>query len=388
VLYAALFAGVAGSFFLAWLAPGQRAPPLLPVVLVAGLCAAPFAVALQGADALGAPLSGLTNKAVWRAGLETSFGLTAIATAFALFAALFALQATTRAVARGFSLLGLLTVGLALALSGHASAAAPQWLTRPAVFIHGAAVAFWLGSLIPLTAALRDRITGAAVLARFSRAIPWAIVALVVSGAILAVVQVAQPGLLFSTAYGRLLCAKLLMVALALALAAWNRVRLTPAVAADLDQSRPQLRRSIFAELAIMAIVLALVASWRFTPPPRALALADAKPAHTHIHTAKAMADVTLTPGHSGQVRVEIIIMNGDFGGLDAKEVQLILENREAGIEAIARPATKGTDAVWRIDQFPIPRDGPWDVRIDILVNDFEKIQLDGRIGIGRGFKD
>ena len=157
-----------------------------------GLVAAPVAVGLQGADALGVPLEGLAQKSVWQAGLETSFGPTAIAAAFALFAGLFALQAPAPAAARGLSLFGLLAIGFALALSGHASAASPQWLTRPAVFVHAVAVAFWVGSLFPLAAALRAD-AGTVVLAAFSRAIPWAVAALIVSGTALAVVQVEQP---------------------------------------------------------------------------------------------------------------------------------------------------------------------------------------------------
>jgi copper transport protein len=371
-LYLGLFVGVGGSFFHAWLAPGHDdAGPIL-VTLVLGLLAAPIAVALQGADALGVPLEGLTRATVWRAGLETSFGPTAIAAAFAL-------QAPAR-LARGLSLLGLLAVGFALALSGHASAASPQWLTRPAVFVHAVTVAFWVGSLVPLAAALRN--AGTAALAAFSRAIPGVLAALVVSGAVLAIIQVEAPDLLLSTAYGRLLCAKLLLVALLLMLAAWNRFRLTPAIATSGDAARRRLRRTIAIELAIMAVILGLVAAWRFTPPPRALAIAAAQPAFVHIHTAEAMAEVTLQPGHAGLVRADIIIMNGDFDGLDAKEVQLTIENATAGIEAISRPATKGADAIWRVEQFPIPRGGRWDVRIDILVNDFEKVRLDGQIDI------
>ena len=380
VLYVGLFAGVGASFFRTWLSPGHDSTRSTILATVMALVSAPLAVALQGADALGVPLEGILRKTVWQAGLETSFGPTAIAAAFALLAGLFALQAHAR-LARGLSLFGLLAVGFALALSGHAGAASPQWLTRPAVLVHAVAVAFWVGSLVSLSAALRADAGGAA-LAAFSRAIPGVLAALVVSGTALAVVQVEQPSLLLSTAYGRLLCAKLLLVALLLMLAAWNRFRLTPAVAAGSDAARGRLRRTIAIELAVMAVVLALVAAWRFTPPPRALAIAAAQPAFVHIHTAEAMAEVTLQPGHAGPVRADIIIMNGDFEGLDAKEVQLTIENAAAGIEAISRPATKGADAIWRVEQFPIPRGGRWDVRVDILVNDFEKVRLDGQIDI------
>jgi copper transport protein len=62
-------------------------------------------------------------------------------------------------------------VGLSLATSSHAATAPPEWVTGPAVFIHGVAVAFWVGALAPLLALARKR-TGAVlpVLLRFSSA--------------------------------------------------------------------------------------------------------------------------------------------------------------------------------------------------------------------------
>jgi copper transport protein len=57
---------------------------------------------------------------------------------------------------RGLSLAALLGVGLALAMSGHASSASSQWLTRPAVLAHGIAVACWIGALAPLAILLRQ----------------------------------------------------------------------------------------------------------------------------------------------------------------------------------------------------------------------------------------
>jgi copper transport protein len=378
VLYLGVFVGVGGSFFRAWLAPRHRIGSTILATL-AGLVAALLAVGLQGADALGVPPEGLARATVWRTGFETSFGPTVIAAACALLAGLLSLQAPLRR-ARGLALFGLLAAGLALALSGHAGAAAPQWLTRPAVFVHAVTVAFWVGSLVPLAAALRTD-AGSAVLAAFSRAIPWALAPLVVTGTVLAVIQVEQPELLLTTAYGRLLCVKLLLVALLLLLAAWNRYRLTPAISAGHDEAH-RLRRIILFELAIVAAILGVVAAWRFTPPPRALAIAAAQPAFVHVHTADAMAEVTLQPGRAGLVRADIIIMNGEFGGLDAREVTLTFANAAAGIEPISRPARKGADAIWRVEEFPVPRGGRWDVRVDILVNDFEKLRLDGQIDV------
>ena len=74
------------------------------MLLTAGLIAAPASVALQGVDALDLPLAALTRKLSWETGLETSYGLTAIAAAFALFAGLFACLAESSRLARGLAL--------------------------------------------------------------------------------------------------------------------------------------------------------------------------------------------------------------------------------------------------------------------------------------------
>jgi copper transport protein len=155
-------------------------------------------------------------------------------------------------------------------------------------------------------------------LRRFSAAVPYAIAVLFAAGVVLAVVQVEQPSALLDTAYGRVLLIKLALLAVLFVLAAFNRWRLTrPAASGDARGAR-RLARTIAAEVAMVLLILAVVACWRFTPPPRALAIAAAQPATTHIHAAKAMADVTVTPGRAGPVAVSIFVMTGDFDPLPA----------------------------------------------------------------------
>ena len=129
-------------------------------------------------------------------------------------------------MARVLSLGALITAGLALALSGHASNAAPQLLTRPSVFVHVVCVAFWVGALLPLIAAVRAG--EGAPLARFSRVIPYPLAALVLSGVILAVVQLDRVDALWTTSYGIVLSCKLAAVAALLALGLANRYVFVP----------------------------------------------------------------------------------------------------------------------------------------------------------------
>src|SRR4029450_713162 len=43
------------------------------------------------------------------------------------------------------------------AARGHAPTASPQWLTRPSLFLHGVAAAYWIGALAPLAAMAHRR---------------------------------------------------------------------------------------------------------------------------------------------------------------------------------------------------------------------------------------
>ncbi len=382
-LYVGLFIGVGGAAAIAMLFPVSRpARGAIALALVVGMIGTVLSAGLQGLDALGAPLGLIIDPAIWSTGMATSYGWTVICASAAMLAAGLSLVINARITAVTLAVLGLSAAGAALAASGHASGAEPQWLTRPAVFLHAVTIAIWTGALILLAAAFRSGGPDAPLaLRQFSRFIPFALIILIAAGIALTIVQVETPSALLSTSYGRILSAKLGLVAMLLALAAWNRWRLTARSASDVATAR-SLVRSIAAETVIVLLILALAAGWRFTPPPRALAEAAAQPASIHIQTADAMADLVVTPGRVGAVDVSAIIMTGDFGPLEAKEVTFVFANPAAGIEPFRRAATRPGDGSWRADGVTLPLPGTWSVRIDILVSDFELIRLNGEIAI------
>lgn len=381
LLYLGLFVGIGGVFFGTFIArdarPGRRTEQVL--MALAGL-SLPVALGLQGLDAMDLPLSDFAKGIAWHAAIGTSYALTLAIAFVALLDALVASvsRGAARAVLAAMAFIG---VGLALAASGHASAAQPQVLTRPAVFVHAVAVTFWIGALLPLAMLLRGD-EGAQALTRFSRTIPFAIIPLLAAGIALAVVQVETPSLLLTTAYGRVLLVKLALVATLFLVAAVNRWRLTAPVEAGAPSATRRLVGAIAIEGLLAFAVLAAVTTWRFTPPPRAIEAAAPRPASVHIHTAKAMADVTVTPGHAGPVSVSIALLTGDFGPLAAKEVTLTIANPAAGIEPIKRPATKPGDGTWRVDNLVIPVPGRWDVEVAILISDFDLVRIRETIDI------
>jgi copper transport protein len=385
VIYLVLLVGIGGIFARMWLL--DRAPAWLDrtlmALIAAGLAVTPLSAGLQGLDALDLKLPALAQKPTWETGLGTSYGLTAIALMGALLAALFAFEASRRkahGVARALSLMALLGAGFALALSGHASNAPPQGLTRPSVFVHVVCVVFWIGALLPLIAAARAGERGA--LARFSRLIPYPLVALVVSGAILAVVQLDRIDALWTTNYGIALSAKLAGVALLLALGAYNRYALVPRFMRGDASTTGPLTRTMTLELVVVAVILALVATWRFTPPPRALAASE--PVEVHLHGERAMAQVSIMPVRARDTRVDIEFLDGDLNVLKVQEVTLTLANPGAGIEPVRRAAIRLRDGHWSLDGLRIAVAGQWIVRVDLLIDDFDKIVLEDQVDLPR----
>jgi copper transport protein len=385
-LYSGLFVGIGGAFFTAWLATGPRDPAtdrLLAAILVAGALAAMLALGLQGLDALGRPLADLASGAAWQAGLDTSYGTTVVVAVLALALAGASLAPADRRLRRGLAAVALGGVGLALAASGHAGTASPQWLTRPAVLIHGVAIAYWIGALAPLAFVLRHGKAGIPDLVRrFSNGAVVSVIALVVTGTALALIQVPDPTSVLATAYARILAIKLVLVGALLSIAAANRFLLTPALDRDGAAER-KLARSAVAELALAAVIFGLVGLWRFTPPPRAIAAAHRteQASVAHLHAAQGMAELRLTPGRTGMNRATIVL-SGAGGPLRAREVTLRLANRAAGVEAIERRASREPDGAWRVDAIALPVAGRWSVEVEALVSDFEAATLDGDIDV------
>jgi copper transport protein len=377
VLYVGLFVGVGGAFYICWIAvspPSAWTRNAIMIAMVCGIAAALISVALQGVDVLGVPFADIRDPHVWGIGLANFYGLTLAIAIVTLLLGL-ASNRAKRQLDRWCAAAALAGVGLALAASGHAATAGPAWVMRPAVFLHGLTAAFWIGVLLPLATALRDG-QGRSELLRFSRVIPLPLAVLGATGAVLAVIQVRQVAALWTTNYGLILSGKLAMVCALLAFAAINRW-LTPRAASGESSSARLLVRSITIELALVALVLALVASWRFTPPPRSLLAPQAQPIHVHIHTAKAMADLQIQPPNAMGQRITITLLDGEFRPLSAKEVVLTLSKPDAGIEPLRLPATRQGDATWHIEGLRLPMPGRWHGRVEILVNDFEKTTIE-----------
>jgi putative copper resistance protein D len=232
----------------------------------------------------------LEPRAVWHAVVDTRpgliwlarHGLLLVLAAFLTLRASFADRGSWIAARGEVLFLGMLALGL-VSGSSHAAAVTPDTVRALACdVVHLLGTGVWVGGLIPLALLLRlaSRDDGAdarpyAVLTarRFSHLALATMILLMATGVVNALVQVESMAALAGTTHGRLLLAKLAVLAPILALAAVNRRRLLPALSgSDVTVGRPAMRRlAAFVQLEVILalLLLALVAAMTLVVPAR-----------------------------------------------------------------------------------------------------------------------
>jgi putative copper resistance protein D len=342
---------------------------------------------LLAADILGGSMVDVClHGGAWQVAIGTRFGMVWGARfALALLLGLLMLWPKAR-VSR--LIMATLLVAL-LAFIGHAGAkpGLAGNLHLASDIVHLMAASAWLGGLPALVLLLsKEEPSIADATRRFSRLGSVCVGALVASGAINSWNLLGAPSDLLTTDYGRWLSCKIGLFGAMLCLAAVNRYRLTrllPAPAAV-----RALRRNSLYEIGLGLGVLLIVgmlgtmiptAHVHSTPagiPPNA--------AFVHIHTAEAMADVTIDPGRAGTASVVIRVSREDFTEFPAKEVQLALDppgNGAGGVEGAARRMSDGT---WRIDRLEIGQPGIWAASVIVTSEAGKSIVLNAPVVIDR----
>jgi copper transport protein len=171
-------------------------------------------------------------------------------------------------------------------LSGHAADGNVLWLRIPLDMLHILAGAAWLGGLVQLlTIAKRERSLDPrmyAVVNRYSTVAAISVGVLVVTG-IYATFDELDAGLgeLVGSAWGRLILAKVALLAATMPLANANRLRNVPDVGYDPVRGVPKLRRFVALELVIIVWVVGATAMLVYETPPKDLEVSAAAPAAT-----------------------------------------------------------------------------------------------------------
>ncbi len=391
---------------------------IVSAIVAAGTFVA--AVGLGGAEMLGGEISVLQDPNVWSTGLGTTLQPSLWLGLAGLILLIIGLIAGFDGGKRYLILLGVLVSTSGLLVTGHAATANPVWFMTPVVGLHLLCVAFWFGSLLPLIQSVRstEAVEGAQVLNDFSF---WAIISVAVillSGIGISLVQVESIPALFSTDYGNRLLVKLGFFVVLLGLAGANKLWLTPALADGATGAVGRLRRTISIELLIIIAVFGMATSLSLTTPPRALAdqasstMAQASNSSDQVQMTSAIdslldesvartgggvtpgfettiekdgyqVTVRLSPGKAGPNNLEVNMTdtNGDpFEPLNITTYWSLpsagLESMEVQIES-TDPSTYSGD----VSELIIP--GTWNLRVDALITDFDKIMFRTEVPLG-----
>lgn len=365
---------VGAAVFSALIAPLPRiAARVGHISTLAALPLAVLALGAYGLDLMAGDVRSLLSSAPWIAAASAPRGWGLLAGAVAALIAGSAMQRHA-----GGALLALALATVSLAVSGHASAGPSRWIGQPLMALHAAALIFWIGGLPPLIASLSGE-DSLRILRRFSTVALPAVIVLVGSGVGLIVIRGVSIADLIASDWGKLLMLKLALVACMLGLALLNKTRLTPALAAGSDAAQPALRRSIGAEIALGGAVLLVAMCFRLTPPPGD-STAD-NPISLHLQNAEVMADVTFSTAPPGAIAVTVHFANGSAEPMQPKEAALSFTDSGAGIGPIKIEAKPGSDGTWQVGPITLPTEGPWDVKLNVLITDFAQTTLIGTLG-------
>ncbi|MEM9432080.1 MAG: CopD family protein [Pseudomonadota bacterium] len=151
-------------------------------------------------------------------------------------------------------------VAFSFAMIGH-TMTEPRWLLAPLVVLHTTMVAFWIGGFRPLhSMALGAPHLAGALAHEFGQKALGAVGVLIVSGGLLLVLLAGSPARILETLYGQLFAIKLAVFSLLMGLAALNKLFLTPALLAGRRSAAGRLRRSIRAEVRLVALIFVITA--------------------------------------------------------------------------------------------------------------------------------
>ncbi len=266
ITYAATLGAAGAIFFLNYnpsllrSAQRRRIQGGIALLLMAAVLASAAKVLLL-AGSMTDDLAGMFDRSfaamILRAGEGRAAGIR-LAGLIVCCAVFFSRHRTQMAAAAG----ALLAAG-SFAAVGHIHALKPNGAATLLLIIHLWCGAFWLGALWPLLEVARsgDDAQSAVVAARFGNIALILVGALIAAGALLLYRLLGSVAELWTSAYGRMLSLKLLVVAALLSAAALNKLRLTPRLAAGDTHAGVHLRRSIGAEMVLGSMILLVTAA-------------------------------------------------------------------------------------------------------------------------------
>jgi copper transport protein len=311
---------------------GRRLRTLVPAAAITLAAATVLHLPAEAATVSGRSLAGSLTPHVLGQILRTSFGHLWLVTTAAAAAVVLAVRAR-RTVATAAALT---VVALAAAASGHARTERLAALAVPMVALHLLAVALWVGGLaallvlgLPAWRALPDTRRGQQlrpallhdVVTRFTRLALAGVAVVLLTGTVSALGELGPISNLWHVTWGRLLLAKLALLAVALVLAA-RHLLVTPARLSHATQARGEVaafeRTSLTEVGALVAAVLA-AAALVAVPPGRTVVIGSTGTLQRAQHAGSYQVELTVDPLTVGPNQLHLTFVNES--GVAASEI-------------------------------------------------------------------
>ncbi|MFI0791355.1 copper resistance CopC/CopD family protein [Micromonospora rubida] len=270
-------------------------------------------------------------------------------------------------------------------LAGHPAASPAPAVSVVVDAVHLGSMAVWLGGLVMLGGFLLRRADErelGAILPIWSRWAALAVAALLLAGTVQALIEVATPTALVDTTYGRLVLAKIVLFVLVLGVAAYSRALVRRRTAAG----RPTpVRRAVWAELAITAVVLAVSATLVQTPPART-AGADVAGTQVGLFTTTLSSplyslQVEMAPAARGNNSLHLYAYTLDNRPQPVEEWKATAALPAAGIEPIEILLLPLTDN-HATGEINLPAAGEWQLRFTVRTTDIDQATVSATVSI------
>lgn len=354
------------------------------VVASIGLASILVQVPLQGALATGRGLGAITDSDVLALAIADGMGWAALLASLGLLAVLITSGLPWEGASRRVGLAGAVLAPMGFVVTGHTLTMSPAALGYLADLVHVVAAALWFGGLVAVIVAVRRRrrddepLAAAEAIARFSGWAAAITAALVVAGVVLSWIEVGSLEALTTTLYGRLLLAKVALVGVVLATAAWNRFRLVPRVAAAAIEDPPAddaaswstLLRLVRAEVVLIAVVLLITGVLSNVTPPEVAV--DKGPITVSAPLGEGTMDVTVDPAKAGRNDIHIYLFGADGRPTDAyDEAAVSLELPSQGLGPFDREPVRAGPGHFQLVATDLPLAGTWSLTVTVKPDRF-----------------
>ncbi|MGF9700204.1 copper resistance CopC/CopD family protein [Paenibacillus sp. MABNR03] len=269
------------------------------------------------------------------------------------------------------------------AMTGHPAAAEQRVLAITMDYVHLIGAAFWIGALTamaiclpPLADKLPPKVRGDVYWGAIRRFTAWgigAVAALVATGIYSSLVILPEPALtsLFTTAYGYVLIAKIILLLVMIAFA-WRHARTAR------HGKGNRLAGSLKAELAAGAVVLALAAILTHLSPGQPEAVGPYK----EVQTTEDGSAITLqvSPNVTGENQFEVGVKRPDGSIVnDLEQITLTLTHldMDMGIYEVTIP--KNDTGVYQAEEY-ISMPGRWSIKVHLLTRSLDSLDAEFEI--------